>query len=242
MKHVIKCGLLAIVLVGHGTAVAQEDFSDYVARVADAQVREMESHAESGDPAAQVKYGEFILNSMSSESEQTKARKARQWYLRAADQAYLPAYFALADLAASGTLKPADDKEVFFWVYKAADAGNAEALYVAAGHMIEGIGTPVNEAASLTYLNKSAAQNYVHAHRTLGSMYYLGQFVEKDWAKSFDHFLAAAKLNDAQGQYMVGQFYYFGDVVPKDLAKAEMWTKKAADQNFQPALDFMNSQ
>ncbi|TNE56924.1 MAG: sel1 repeat family protein [Alphaproteobacteria bacterium] len=242
MKNLFKYGVVAAIMLGPVSASAQEDFSDYVARAADAKVQEMETQAEGGDPAAQVSYGDFILNRMSFESEEVRARKARQWFLRAADQAYVPAYFAMAELAASGTLKPADDKEIFFWIYKAADTGDAEAQYVLAGHLFEGIGAPVNEVAALAYLEKSAALGYIEAQRTLGSAYYLGQFVEEDWAKSFDYYLAAAKQNDAHSQFMVGQFYYYGDIIPKDPVKADEWIRKSAAQNFEPALKFLNDQ
>jgi TPR repeat protein len=79
-------------------------------------------------------------------------------------------------------------------------------------------------------LIEKAESGDVRGQKVLGSMYYLGQDVPRDYKKAFEWYEKAALQGDARAQGMLGLMYYFGQGVPQDYKKAFEWCEKAALQ------------
>lgn len=73
------------------------------------------------------------------------------------------------------------------------------------------------------------------AQFSLGSLYFEGAGVEKDYDTSATWFKKAAEQGYAPAQFNLGNAYKHGNGVPKDDVQAADWWRKAAEQEFAPA-------
>jgi TPR repeat protein len=76
----------------------------------------------------------------------------------------------------------------------------------------------------------AAKQDYAEAQRKLGSLYYIGQGVQKDHAKAAKWFRKAAEQGYANAQLALGGMYVTGKGVRQDPNEAVKWYRKAAEQ------------
>jgi Sel1 repeat len=91
----------------------------------------------------------------------------------------------------------------------------------------------LKEAASVC--RASAEQGDAKAQYRLGSLYYDGQGVPKDYAEALRWYRKSADQGDAGGQNGLGFLYFHGQGVPQDDAEAVSWWQKAADQGYAKA-------
>ena len=91
----------------------------------------------------------------------------------------------------------------------------------------------VKEASRL--LRSAADQNYFPAQVRIGEFMHASDEDEE----AFGWFFTAAFQGDAAGQYNLGQMYANGFGTEPSPEKAFFWTKKAAEQNFLPAVSLM---
>jgi len=77
-------------------------------------------------------------------------------------------------------------------------------------------------------LIEKAESGDVRGQKVLGSMYYLGQDVPRDYKKAFEWYEKAALQGDARAQGMLGLMYYFGQGVPQDFVMAYAYLNIAA--------------
>ena len=82
---------------------------------------------------------------------------------------------------------------------------------------------------------KKAASGDAKAQSILGSMYFLGEEVPKDYAEAVKWWRLAAEQEDVSAQYYLGVMYDTGTGVPKEYAEAISWYRKAADQGYPSA-------
>ena len=73
------------------------------------------------------------------------------------------------------------------------------------------------------------------AQFSLGSLYFEGAGVEKNYDESAKWFRLAAEQGYAPAQFNLGNAYKHGQGVEQDDAKAATWWRKAAEQEFAPA-------
>jgi TPR repeat protein len=77
----------------------------------------------------------------------------------------------------------------------------------------------------------SADRGEAQGQYCLGSMYYYGQIVPRDYAEALSWYRKAADQGYAKAQYGIGAIYYYGNGVPRDYVEALRWNHMAADQN-----------
>jgi len=83
---------------------------------------------------------------------------------------------------------------------------------------------------ALAIIRPLADKNDPRAMRTLGIMYFNGNFgLKKDYNEGFKWFKKAAEKGDGISQNMVGLFYKDGLAVNRDMKEAFKWIKKASD-------------
>jgi hypothetical protein len=76
----------------------------------------------------------------------------------------------------------------------------------------------------------SAEHGDAKAETRLGTMYYYGEGVSRDYSEALRWFRRAADRGAARAQYDVGLMYDLGKGVPQDNAEELRWYRKAADQ------------
>jgi TPR repeat protein len=87
----------------------------------------------------------------------------------------------------------------------------------------------------------SADRGDAQGQYCLGTMYYYGQSVPRDYAEALSWYRRAADQGYAKAQYGIGAIYYYGNGVPQDYVEALRWNHKAADQNDAGAQDAIGS-
>lgn len=78
----------------------------------------------------------------------------------------------------------------------------------------------MDKELAFKWLMKSAEQGLKEAQYQVGTQYYLGNGIQKDFTKAAEWIGKAAQAGDAEAQYDLGSLYSDGEGVPKDLAQA----------------------
>ena len=118
-----------------------------------------------------------------------------------------------------------------------ADGGDAHAQYKLGLRYtkIRGGAAAANPQRGVHYLALAANQNHSWAQYFLGSCYYKGTGVAKDYVQAFTWFKLAAEQGRAIAQYTVGLCFQSGQGVAKNDAAALVWFTRAADQKLASA-------
>lgn len=142
-----------------------------------AQIDDLLTKANQGDPAAQFGMGVAYDTGRGVRKNQTEAAG---WYRKAAEQGYAAAQNSLGSLYQYGEGAPQDNAEAVRWYQKAADQGFGEA-YTNLGYMYDG-GLGINQdkqKAALLY-QSGAEKGSLNAMLNLGVSYWKGEGVERD--------------------------------------------------------------
>ncbi|MCX6867851.1 MAG: tetratricopeptide repeat protein, partial [Verrucomicrobia bacterium] len=99
---------------------------------------------------------------------------------------------------------------------KAADKGNAEALFSLGVCYDQGAGVKQDKAEAAMWYRKAAELGHVIAQNNLGFCYANGQGVPKNEVEAVKWFHKSAEQGNAMSQYKLGTIYAFGEGVPKD--------------------------
>lgn len=108
---------------------------------------------------------------------------------------------------------------------KAADAGNAEAIYAIGTWYLFGTHVRKNFRQAAEMLQRAAELGYASANYDLAVSYEKGKGVERDRPKAFSLYMKAALLGDEQAMYEVGRCFYWGIGTLRDRQAAEVWFK-----------------
>jgi TPR repeat protein len=163
--------------------------------------------------------------------------RAAGYYLKAAEQGFAPAQYAIGLAYDEGDGVARDHLQAVFWYRKAAEQGDARAQ--------EKIGVMYSDAKdyanALVWLRKSSDQNNAEAEADLGWLYENGYGVPRDYKTALDWYRQAADQGHAVAQTKVGGAYYYGRGVAIDYAQASIWFQKAAEQGEPVAESFLGT-
>lgn len=117
------------------------------------------------------------------------------------------------------------------WYEKAAEAGSSKALheltYYYEGRYVDVAPDPVKaEAVRKRALNSNNPQAFLK----LGSQYYSGDGVEKNWEKAFECYMKAAQLGNDEAKAQVGLCYMRGEGVKQNNEQAFAWLSRSNDR------------
>ena len=124
-----------------------------------------------------------------------------------------------------------DDEQAELWFRRAAEAGHDFSQY-ALGKLLQSQ-KRMDEAVSR--YEKAAAQNSSDAQSSLGTIYYNGEGVTKDYAKAMEWYRKAADQGNMYGEFNIGLLYEFGYGVTKNLDEAAKWYRRAANRGMERA-------
>jgi TPR repeat protein len=81
---------------------------------------------------------------------------------------------------------------------------------------------------AIHYFKKAGQQRYSDALYMLGSCYYEGDGVIRDFQKAFGYFYSVAKERDEAALHAVGVCYQKGHGVPLNLSRAVQYFKRSS--------------
>ncbi|MBO7598522.1 MAG: SEL1-like repeat protein [Bacteroidales bacterium] len=179
-------------------------------------------------------------------------QKAAELYRQAADKGLVDAQYQLGFLYENGIGLTTDKLKAVEWYKKAANQGDSLAMeslkrlsngYMTASEMFD-IGYEYANngqyAEAVEWYKKSADLGNAAAQNNLGTCYFNGHGVTKNYYSAFYYIEQAAEQGHSAAQYNLGICYEFGDGVKQNFKKAIKWYDKAAAQGYKGARE--NSQ
>ena len=93
----------------------------------------------------------------------------------------------------------------------------------------------LENTGSASELQPQAVRGDSKAQFQLGSLYYRGKGVKKDYSQAFLWYRRAAQQGEADAQYSLGNMYLMGEGIKQDDYQARLWYEKAANQGHEGA-------
>jgi hypothetical protein len=132
-----------------------------------------------------------------------------------------------------------DPDEAADWVRSAAQCGISAAQVRLGRMLLEGAGTPRDEAAAFDWFARAAAQQDAEALNMVGRCQENGWGVPLDLARAAGSYRASAAGGYDWGQYNFGNLLFDGLGVPLDRPQALRWYLRAAAQGHGRAMNLV---
>lgn len=168
------------------------------------------------------------LNYFYGISTKQDSKKAKQLFLKAAEQGNPEAQYYLGMMYLYGISIEKDNKLAYEWLSAAARRGQPDAMLQLARIYQDPNSPKYDDEMAFAFFNKSAEAGNPDAMAEIGYYYNKGLYVAKDEAKVLQLFKEAAEGGSVIGQHNLGLRYYKGEGVSKDQKKAFELFNKAA--------------
>ncbi|MGZ9097908.1 MAG: tetratricopeptide repeat protein [Micavibrio sp.] len=191
--------------------------------------------AEFGLPEAKVELGKHYLGGKGVEKNPQKAlalfkdansqkanKSTAKFITRSQTQ-----LGALSLTGKSGTLPP---QEGVAFLKKAAEAGDARALFELGKAYEKGIGVPQNTQTAMDYYSKAGALGYGRADYSRAALYEKGNGVPQDVPQAIALYEMAAQKDYPRANLNLARLYEKGLGVEQNLQLAEAYYQKAENQ------------
>lgn len=130
-----------------------------------------------------------------------------------------------------------DYTESVKWAKKAADQGNADAMWVLALAYEHGRGVDENVDIAIEYYEQGADLGNAACQHSLGCYYARGDYLKKDNKKAFELFQKLAAQGYGLAMKDLGRCYQFGTGCMGNMKTALEWYTKASEVLDDPELD-----
>lgn len=190
-------------------------------------ILELESLADSGDPAARHQLKEFLV---SADPATPGYDRALAWLQSSASQNKPDAQFVLGYLYEHGKSLPRDSSKAAENYRSAALQGYSPAENNLGSLYRLGIGVPRDMASAFQWYLLAAQHGNPAAQQNLGTFYYLGYATPVDYTEAAKWFRASAEQGFAEGQSSLAYCYLKGIGVPHNDSEAARWALLAARQ------------
>ena len=167
-------------------------------------LNEYELAAKAGDAVGEFNAG---LVYETGKGRAVDYQKAADYYLQAANQGHVQAMVQLAGVYLNGLH---DEDKALSWYQKAADLGDAGALYQLGLLSETGVGTKLDYATAVKYYQQASDKGNANAKFALARMNQHGLGMPKDPQAAAKFYKELADLNNAYAQYQLGKLYYDG--------------------------------
>ncbi len=166
--------------------------------------------------------------------------EAIRWFTIASEAGEPSAAYIIGELLTKAG-NPADARVAYARAYalykKAAESGNADALYWQGYMEQNGLGVPIQQKEGIARMEQAAEQGSLPAAYQLFKSYTKGLGTPEDAAKSLHYArILADKGGDAQMAYVVADALLTGKGTAKDEAAALPYLERAAAQNIPAAI------
>jgi TPR repeat protein len=182
--------------------------------------------AQSGNPKAQRRWGEMLLNG--AVDSKGGSNEWLNLLTQAAEQGDVPAQLDLGSLYVQGKEAESNYAKAFPWFLKAAEKDCFAAQNMVGVMYLLGQGVAKDTKVAWTWFEKAAAGDNTEAFRNLGKLHYQGLGVPADSKEAFKWFLKAAEHDDAESQNNLSKMYRAGDGVGQSLAESIKWLERAS--------------
>lgn len=239
MRHFIQKMTIAILALSVSWSALAADF------------KSIQALAESGDVNAQLELAERyealeksnrkVVNFEPQElyyegkAVDENAKKAFNWYLKAANQGNAVAQAKVGVIYHNGRYVKLDYSKAFEWYQKAVKEDVAEAQFGLGLIYAYGNEVPKDLEKSKYWLTEAAEQNYVPALFNLAYEYHGHYDDHESQIKALELFKKMANGDDpndeyvVRSQYALGFMYYDGYGTEEDYHKSAYWYQKAAE-------------
>lgn len=233
--------VVAIVVAGCATDPYRKGFNAYRNGEYGTARQELTPLAEQGDDEAQLHLGLLYRDGLGIMPDH---REAEKWLKRSAEQENTNARIALGSLYADRQGLIQNDVLALLWFNFAVSQGSQEAVSLREALLRRMTPAQIMEAQRLGREYKSdrdyknmvqdlepkAVSGDASAQMKLGTLYYKGQGVSRDYDKAARLFLQAAEKGDPYAQSNLGYMYELGEGIPQDYGRAAQWYLRAARQ------------
>ncbi len=201
-------------------------------------ISQLKEKAEAGDAKAAWLIGRAYMTGDSYLKPDNA--EAIRWFTIASEAGEPSAAYIIGELL-SKEGNAADARVAYARAYslykKAAESGNADALYWQGYMEQNGLGVPVQQQEGITRMEQAAEQGSIPAAYQLFKTYTKGLGTPEDEAKSLHYArILADKGGDAQMAYVVADALLTGKGTAKDEAAALPYLERAAAQNIPAAI------
>jgi eukaryotic-like serine/threonine-protein kinase len=184
--------------------------------------------AESGDRDAQSALGWLYDKGLGGLARD--AKKAAEWYQKAAEKGDLTAQLNLATMYKFGEGVPQSFEQAFKWYKRAAEQDDPEAQNIVGFWYLHGQGTERDDTAAVLWYEKAAKHGFAKAQTNLGDMYASNRGVQRDDREALRYYYQAAEQKYAEAEYKVGYWHEMGmGGLRPDATAAAQWYAKAAE-------------
>ena len=152
-----------------------------------------------------------------------------------AERGSAPAMTWVGYLYLEGKGAAVDTDAALRWFAKAVEAGDAEAMCWIGYMHYSGSGVAKDMAAARQWYLKAAEAGDSDAMSRLGQMYSFGNGVGIDMAAARHWYSKAAQSGHAEGQHRLASVLDQAG----EREEAERWVRKAADQGYEPSVDWV---
>jgi len=178
----------------------------------------------------------FIENSHYKDNE-----KALFWYKMAADNNHPDSMLNLATLYNSEVIgNKKDVKKYFYYLEKASNFRNVDAMFLLGQAYENGLGTDVDYKKSLKWYKAAAKFGDLQSMYNVGVFYTKGRGVTIDYCKAIKWYRIAAEGGMPEAQHNLANRLILGQCVEKNINRAKYWYEKAAKNNYIPSINMLN--
>lgn len=199
------------------------------------ELKDVEAAAAAGNMVAQNELGDRHYNATGVPKS---VKMAAEWWTKAAEQGHSEAKNKLAGLSLMETDKENFHRAGLAMHLPAAEKGDPVAQYNVAVCIIE-LTNDSGHPKAIDYLDKSARQGYAPALNNLGSCFFMGHGVPRDWSIALHLYEAAADQGYALAECNLGHCYGQGTGVELDYGKAAELFTRAAEKGEAQAQFFL---
>ena len=168
------------------------------------------------------------LEKVAAVARQNNDRNAVEWYRRAVDAGFAPAFANLARMVAEGRGTDADPAEALRLYQRGAELKDPIAMSEMAVRYSRGDGVPKDAEASLRMLTAAAEAGHTRSQLTLATMYATGIGVAEDPAQAARWFRAALDAGEEAAEVPYATLLATGKGVERDDAAARALFERAA--------------
>ncbi|MCL2522322.1 MAG: hypothetical protein FWE36_05615 [Erysipelotrichales bacterium] len=166
-------------------------------------------------------------------------KKALGYYQKAAESGLV---YAQSDLGGIFSYsEEADYVQAFYWLNKAALAGDCRAQFQLGRHHEFGFGTENNLEIALYWYQKAAENNFYEARFVLGTFYQTGKYLIEDWDKALFWLLPVADSGMPEACNNVGIILEEKAINKKDFKKVVKYFSYAAEWGISNAQFILGS-
>ena len=197
-------------------------------------LKELQYCAELGDKRCQNILGIWYKNGIGTEPNN---RLAFEWFKKAAEQDYAPAYGNIGDLYHKGLGVEVDNQKAVQYYKYGAERNHPACQYRLGICYLKGIGVVADNNIAFSLFMKSSLQGYSPAIFMLYECYLNAWGTKKDEKTAIKYLIKASQEKNAKSSYILGNYYEMGKIVDKNEQKSLKLYIDSAKIGYAPAQE-----